>query len=238
MKVNSYKLFLRIGMVCGLVPWFNEKKNSLVDALWAKMYPGVFFVVTLIVRLMYTNINLNEVLFVTSSSCINFTVVVTVYTKRKYWKKWFKLFRITHTKIKSKFTGSIRLGWYTILKFTTQYLLIVFSEILTKGFEVLNKNCENPHGEIVPGITFVFDIRAINVSVYKGIYRNLYDMSVTLNELFSYLLAMSLLDLVISITNFFNYLVCLQKDDELNMEKIAIFIIFIVFEAVSMFSLC
>lgn len=263
MNVNAHYLFLKIGIIFGLVPYMNYKKNNSFIKTVIKVYPIAIEGVLFIACVLEEKKQLSYMIYIVLSFVTIASLTSTSYTKKRFWSKWIKLYEITNT-VDLRENRSLRCDWALIIKFlqylavdsfmqifysfssghfkifiglraymklTTQYLPIIFCNILCKRFEYLNGCLELLRREHIA--VSVLKRTKTKPSFYKSFYKNLFVMTVCFNKLFGWFLALWILELLISVCMFLNF----TMKEELDYITIFMFTSFVVLESVSIFIL-
>lgn len=124
-----------------------------------------------------------------------------------------------------------------ILKLTSDYLPLWFLSIITKGFKIVNKHSKY----LLIGERFEFNKRSClngtTSTICRSQYKNVYNISVGFNNLFSWLLAMSLLNSLITMFLFTQFLINQLSTGKLDLNSIFMFAMIFMYRLVSTFSI-
>lgn len=110
---------------------------------------------------------------------------------------------------------------FVLIKFYGTYLIIIFTNILRKGFEFLNEVIELSFGEPDEQEHLII-MNEGHPRFYKKIYTNLFEMSVCCNKIFGLLMAMGFLETLTNVLLFMNQFIQLQLKG-LPLTKVMIF---------------
>lgn len=131
-----YDLLVKVCCICSFVPWINLKNSKLAVQLLSRIYPGIISSSIFVVHCYQIQTEFFQTIVeIPSNLLILSTVLVCIhsaYCKRKYWRKWFRLYDITNKKFKITFNESLELGWtsvfvllgYVLFMMTTRALIL------------------------------------------------------------------------------------------------------------------
>lgn len=107
---------------------------------------------------------------------------------------------------------------YVTMRLFLYILPIFFLMILQKGFKLLNR-CSEYQNYREHVVNMASEITVNNASFCRILYRNLFSMSVCLNNVFNWVFVTTLLDLLIGICYYLNEMVTLKYNKKLNLEN-------------------
>lgn len=137
MKWNSYNFLLKIGNICGFIPWINPDNSELVNKMLPRIYPAIITIV------IFVNHVLNSPKFFRSvldwannllNFCIIFAILESSYRKRMDWGQLIKHYDQVNKQVKDNFNASLDLGWKPVLIYLT-YLTVMIVIRLHSYFE-------------------------------------------------------------------------------------------------------
>lgn len=102
-------------------------------------------------------------------------------------------------------------------------LPIIFSKILVKGFEILNKNSKHLRVDRRFRSVVMVNLVETNAMLYKSLYKNLFEMLVCFNELFGWLIAGCLFEFLIYMCISLNFYTNLDFKEKLNWANVGHF---------------
>lgn len=147
---------------------------------------------------------------------------------------------LTSIRIVSHFNStrrnSLLLDVMLIIKLTSDYLPVLFFSILSKGFKILN----NYSKRLLIGEKINFNktpyLNGTTATICRNQYRNLYNISVGVNDLFSWLLAMALFNSLVTMLLFTQFMINRLFSGQLNLNSIFFFGMIFIYRLVSTFS--
>lgn len=104
------------------------------------------------------------------------------------------------------------------------YFPIVWLHALTNRLRTFNKYSKRLYIEKEIDVVLVISTKEMNANAWKQLYKNLFDMSLCLNELFSWIIAIALLDTFLFTCSNMNRVISLLLDEKVKLSVIYPFI--------------
>lgn len=249
MKSGSFKFLIIIGHIFRFIPYISLNKQNFAKHSLAKIYPVLVRICFIVIFGFHLEKNLSVLVI----QLINIAILLTAtFTKKSYWKEWFKIYKAVK-KLNKIFDLDVRsitvfppyvLNFLVLtvcrivvndittvgpgimiifIRLTLECIQTFFMQILCKGFKALNQHSK----ERV--------LSKKDITMYRNLYKDLYNMTVYFNKLFCWVFIMYLLELFLILCTSLNYLIELNWNGELNLRIIWAFILSCAARTVSLF---